>query len=66
MKELQNPFACDADQRFDAKVNCPTGRATEQNFSQMPGESEGWAVLELTGTLLNRCHYCFLMNYILF
>lgn len=38
---------------------------TEQNFSQMHGEREGWAALELTGTLLNRCHYCFLMNYIL-
>ena len=22
-KELHNPFACDADQYFDAKVKCP-------------------------------------------
>lgn len=28
MKELQNPFACDADQHFDAKVKCPTRRAS--------------------------------------
>ena len=28
MKELQNPFACDADQHFDATVKCPTWRAS--------------------------------------
>ena len=27
-KELQNLFACDADQRFDTKVKCPTGKAS--------------------------------------
>ena len=28
LKELRNPFACDADHRFDNKIKCPTGRAS--------------------------------------
>ena len=28
MKQLWNPFACDADQRFHMKVKCPTGWAS--------------------------------------
>ena len=28
IKELRDPFACDADQRFDTTVKCPTWRAS--------------------------------------
>ena len=43
MKELQNPSAFDAYQRFDTKVKCPTGHNFGSNSplhgdaSQMPG-----------------------------
>ena len=33
MNELPNPFACDADQRFDIKVECPISQAS---FGQIP------------------------------
>ena len=63
---LQNPFACDADQRFDTKVKCPTGHASlwvkfptvwSKTPVKCPGYALGgggggiWAVMELTGTL---------------
>ena len=50
MKELWNPFVCDADQHFDMKVKCPPRRAwllgqfphcVERNSSQMPGYAWG-------------------------
>ena len=51
-----------ADRRFDTKVKCPTGRAsfwvkfpTIGSLTQVkcPGIAQGgWAVLELTGTLV--------------
>lgn len=59
-KELQNPSACDADQNFHSKVQCPLDKfpnfhCKEKNSSQMPGNAWGWgwgwAILELTGTL---------------
>ena len=28
IKELRDPFACDADQRFDTTVKCPTWRTS--------------------------------------
>ena len=47
MKELWNPFACDADQCFDMKVKYLTrqaslGSSAEQNFSQMSRVWLGW------------------------
>ena len=33
MKELCNPFACNADQHFDIKVKCSTGWASFGSFS---------------------------------
>ena len=53
-----------ADRRFDSKVKCPTGRAsfwvkfpTVRSLTRVkcPGIARGgggWAVLELTGTLI--------------
>ena len=65
MKELQNPSAFDAYQRFDTKVKCPTGHNFGSNSplygdtSQMPGVCPmgggGKAVLELAATIyMNR------------
>ena len=61
-KKLRNPFACNADHRFDTKVICPTRRGsfwvkfpTVRNKTPVkcPGYGKwGWADLELTGTLL--------------
>ena len=56
---LQNLFACDAEQRFDTKVKCPTGQASlwVKTPVKCPGYALGggvggrWAVMELTGTL---------------
>ena len=59
IKELRDPFACDADQRFDTTVKCPTWPASfwvkfstvrSKTPVKCPGCGGQWAVLELTGT----------------
>lgn len=60
MKELWNPFVCDADQHFDMKVKCPPRRphfwvnfliVWRETPVKCPGMPGGWAVLELNGKL---------------
>lgn len=74
-RELRNPFGCDADQRFDTKVKCPTARAhfrsnspllgvkLQSNAGGMPGAEGGMGGFRIDwyifSQLLSRVIFCY-------